>query len=229
MSAPQSPPPPPSAPPSYPPPAPGYSPPPGQAWTPQPPPQPSSHAGRNIAIIVSIVVVVVIVLAGLAYLVGRNSPSSTGSPGGTQPHVVVTPHSETIDQTSGQPFGPGMSNAGVFSFTIPPAATAAWVNGSFTVSQCTSIGNYCLAYVMIMTPTAYQNWAGGGTVSTLWCYTAGTGSCQQEQTVSIATGNISAQAGQALDLVIVSGATTLSQAYTCDVSLHWNTAAWVTS
>lgn len=226
MSAPQTPTqqPPPMG--NYPPPPPGYGPTPGASWSPPPPAQPVSHTGRNVAIVASVIVVVVIVLAGLAYLASQAASSNSGT-GGSQPHVVVTPHSQQIDQTSNQPFGPGMSNAGVFAFTIPPSATAAWVNGSFTVSQCTSIGNYCLAYVMIMTPTAYQNWAGGGTVSTLWCYTAGTGSCQQEQTVSIATGNISAQAGQALDLVMVSGATTLSQAYTCDVSLYWNTAATV--
>ncbi|MCI4326294.1 MAG: hypothetical protein L3K16_01455 [Thermoplasmata archaeon] len=118
-----------------------------------------------------------------------------------------------------------MTNDGVFAFTIPVGATAAWVNGSFSVTTCTSIGNYCLANAMIMTATAYQNYASGGTVSTIWCYTAAGTSCQSEQTVSIATGNISSFAGTALDFVVVSGATTLSQEYTTDVNLYWDTEA----
>jgi hypothetical protein len=206
----QPPPPPPQYPPPYQTPYPGQP-----GWAPSAPPQ-KSRTGLYVVVVV-IIVIVILVIAGLAYEAGRQGPGGTGSA------LQVQSHQQSIDNTANQPFGPGKTNAGVFAISIPFGATAAWVNGTFSVTTCTSIGDYCLAYAMIMTATAYENYASGGTVTTIWCATAGSSSCQAEQTVTIATGNISGQAGTALDLVLVSGATTLSQQYSTDVTLYWDT------
>ena len=173
-----------------------------------------------IAVVVAVVVIVVVLAAS-----GVFTPSTpgTGNGGGTGPKVQS--HSVNVVNTQNQQFGPGITGAGVYSFTIPSNATAAWLNGSFQVTVCTSIGNYCLAKTMILTPGAWANYQSGATVSVVWCVTVSSNSCEAEQNTAIASGNLVGDAGQTLDLVCVSNATTLSQQYSADATLTYLTVS----
>ena len=170
-----------------------------------------------------VVVVVVVVLVGLYAAGVFNSSSSSG--GGSGGGSGLTSHSVNVVNTQNQQFGPGFTNPGVYSFTIPSTAVAAWVNGSFSVTVCTSIGNYCLAYAEIGTPSAWANQQSGGSATMVWCVTTGSNTCQAEQNVGIASGDLVSYgyAGSSLDLIFYSGASTLSQQYSADATLTYLT------
>jgi hypothetical protein len=187
-------------------PSPGY--PPGTAAT---SPIPSkSKAGLYAAIAAAVIVVVVVVALIAGGILSFKSSSSSPGLRSTSANVV---------NTQNQQFGPRLTGAGVYTFSVPAGAVGAWVNGSFQVVACTSVGDYCLANAEIMTPNAWANLQSGATVSVIWCPTAGTSTCQAEQTVQIASGDLSGYAGQTLNLVLYSNATTLSQTYDADATL----------
>jgi hypothetical protein len=186
-----------------------------------PPPPPKKSRTALYAVVAVVVAVLVVVIALAAS--GAFSPKSSGNGGGGGGPKVQS-HTLNIVNTQNQTFGPGFQNAGAYPFTIPANATGAWVNGSFSVTTCTSIGNYCLAYAEIATPSAWANQQSGGAVNVLWCPTlSGSSTCQAEQNVAIASGDLAA--GQTLDLIFYSGATTLSQQYSADASLTYLTTS----
>jgi hypothetical protein len=139
----------------------------------------------------------------------------------------VENHQITLASTGTQPIGPGFSNAGAFSFTVPSNATAAWVNGSYSVPSCTSV-YYCLVYVEIVTPASWvaiQNGEQAGLkVPVVWCDLQG-GSCLPQTSGSISSGDLVAAGygGMPLDLVIYSGSAVFSQTYSAMATLSWNT------
>jgi len=169
---------------------------------------------------VAVVVVIVIVFVSL-WAAGLFNPSS--SPGGGGSGSAPASHSENIVNTQNQQFGPTFTNAGAYGFTVPSNALGAWVNGTFSVTTCTSIGDYCLAFAEIATPSAWANQQSGGSVTVIWCTTTTSQTCQAEQNAQVASGDLSGYAGQSLDLIFYSGASTLSQAYAADVTLTYLT------
>lgn len=165
-------------------------------------------------VVVAVVVVVAIVVYMTASGTFHPAPASGGSP-------TSTVSSQNLVNTDGQTFGPGTSGANVILFTVPASASAVWVNGSFAVTKCTSIGDYCLGWAMVLTPSAWANAQSGAAYTAVFCYTAGTTTCAAAQNVDIASGNLvdEGYAGQSLDLVLWSGASTLSQQYSADATL----------
>jgi hypothetical protein len=152
--------------------------------------------------------VVVAALAALGYFTKPTSPPPTPSP---------TTQSVNLINTRSQVFGPGTDSAAVLPFTIPSDALDAWVNGTFSVTVCTTIGDYCLANAAIFTPSSWMNFLAGGKVTVVWCYSI-SGSCLSEQNVAVASGDLGAYAGQTLDLCLYSNATTESQTFSANIN-----------
>lgn len=189
-----------------------------QGWAPTPPPAPKSRTA--LYAVIGIVVVVVLIIA-LLVVSGVFSPK-TSSSSSSGPKTAT--YTQNLINTNGQSFGPGLTNAAVISFTIPSTAIHAWVNGTFAVTGCTALGNYCLANVNILTPSAWSNLQSGGTVNVIWCVSVGSNSCQAEQNVQISTPDLVGYAGQTLDLVLYSNATTESQSFSADVNFIYMTS-----
>jgi hypothetical protein len=195
MSAQQNPPPP--APYPYP-----------QAAPPAPP-----KKSRTALYVVAVVVVVAVVAVGVLAASGAFSPKPAPSP-------TLTPDSTNLINTASETFGPGTTGAVVVGFDIPTVG-GSWVNGSFAVTVCTSVGDYCLANAWLFTPSAWSNYEHGGTV-TGTCLTQVIGTnCQSEQNVVIASGDLSSFAGQTLDLCLWSNATTEQQTFSADVNFNF--------
>jgi hypothetical protein len=49
---------------------------------------------------------------------------------------------QNLVNTRGQLLGAGDSDAAALTFTILPDAVDAWVNGTFAVTVCTTVGDY---------------------------------------------------------------------------------------
>jgi hypothetical protein len=187
-----------------------------------PPPPPKKSRTALYAVVAVVVAVLVVVIALAAS--GAFSPKSSGNGGGGGGPKVQS-HTVNIVNTQNQTFGPGFQNAGVYPFTIPANATGAWVNGSFQVTVCTSIGNDCLGWAEILTPSAWSNAQSGAAYTAIFCYTAGTTTCTAAQNVQIASGDLVSYSGQILYLCVWSNASTLSQQYSADASLTYLTTS----
>lgn len=172
---------------------------------------------RSRTLLYAVVAIVVVVAVILAVLVAGGLFSPKPSPKPMPKPKVVT--MQLID-TPSSTFGPGTTNAAVLVATLPTNYSSAWINGSLTVTGCTSVGNYCLAKAAIFTPTDWQNFESGGTVSVIWCYSI-QGTCQAEQTTVISSGDLTGYWGQALDVCLWSNATTESQQYSASISLTY--------
>jgi hypothetical protein len=184
---------------------------------PSPPPGPPKKSRTILYAVVAAIVVIVVVLAAILVLGSLgSSPSSSGT--------RIQSHQVNVVNTQNQKFGPAFTGAGVYSVAVPSGAIRAWVNGSFQVTGCTSIGNYCLANSMLVTPSEWSNIEAGAASSVVWCYGVGS-TCQSAQNVAIASGDISSYAGQSLDLVFYSNATTESQTYSADATLTYLTSS----
>src|SRR5208282_5015025 len=122
-------------------PPPQYAPPSPPVQYAQPPPAPPKKSNSALIVVVAVVVVIVVVLVGL-WAAGVFNPSS--SSGGGSSGSAPASHTENIVNTQNQQFGPTFTNAGAYGFTVPSNALGAWVNGTFSVTTCTSIGDYCL-------------------------------------------------------------------------------------
>jgi hypothetical protein len=162
------------------------------------------------------VVVAVVVIVALLAASGVFSPRSS-SPTGAK----VT---QNLINTGGQTFGPGTTNAAVITFTIPSTAIHAWVNGTFAVTVCTSIGNYCLANAWLFTPSAWANYQSGAAVTGTCLTQELMGNCQSEQNFQVASPDLSFHSGQTLDLCLWSNATTESQTFSADVNFVYMTS-----
>jgi hypothetical protein len=204
-------PPPPSQypPPQYPPQPPYQQQPPYQ---PPPPPKPKSRTGLIVAVVIVVVVVIALVVVAVLAADRVFFPKSTAPTLTRQTHNLVNTQSGT--------FGPGTTGAVVVGFIIPTVG-GSWVNGTFSVTACTSIGNYCLANAWLFTPSAWANYMSGGTVTGTCLTQVIAGQCQSEQNVQIASGDLSSFAGQTLDLCLWSNATTESQMYFADVNFTY--------
>jgi hypothetical protein len=197
--------------PSAPPPPPPYQYPP--AMPPSPPPPPPRMSRTALYVVVAVVVVAVVALAVLA-ADGVFSPKSTAP--------TLTPETKNLVNTQSGTFGPGTTGAVVVGFIVPTVG-GSWVNGTFAVTGCTSIGDYCLANAWLFTPSAWSNYESGGTVTGTCLTQVISGHCQSEQNVQIASGDLSSFAGQILDLCLWSNATTESQTFSADVNYHYFT------
>jgi hypothetical protein len=199
-------------------PAPQTPPPPSPLYQPAPPyiaapPQPKKSR-TALYVVVAVVVAVLVVVIALA-------ASGAFSPKSSPPTLKLSPDTKNLINTQSQTFGPGTTGAVVVGFDVPTLG-GSWVNGTFTITGCTSIGNYCLANAWLFTPSAWSNYENGGTV-TGECLTQEIGgNCQSEQTIQIASVDLlSSYGGQTLDLCLWSNATTESQTFSADVNFNF--------
>jgi hypothetical protein len=203
-----------------------------------PPPPPKKSRTALYAVVAVVVAVLVVVIALAA--------SGAFSPKSSPPTLKLSPDTTNLINTQSQTFGPGTTGAVVVRFDVPTLG-GSWVNGTFTITGCTSIGNYCLANAWLFTPSAWSNYEHGGTV-TGECLTQEIGgNCQSEQTIQIASGDLlssyeaqsrscptsrtqiqiasgdllSSYGGQTLDLCLWSNATTESQTFSADVNFNF--------
>lgn len=189
--------------------------PPGQAPPPQQWAQPAAPKPKGMSSTLKVVIVVVVAVALIGAGVGAYVLSQAAS------SAKTTTYSENLINTGSQSLGAGTGNAEVVSFSIPSGATSAHVTGWMNVTTCSTGGN-CLAYVYVITPLNWSNLLGGGDVYVVWCYTTGT-TCESLQYNDISTGDLSAYAGQTLDLVFYNTDTVFSQTYSADVTLTYST------
>lgn len=163
--------------------------------------------------IVGVVVVVLVIVVALA-------ASGTFSPKSNAPSTNLTPDSKNLVNTQSQTFGYGTKGAVVVGFDVPTLG-GSWVNGTFAVTVCTSIGNYCLANAWLFTPSAWSNYESGGTVTGVCLTQEINGNCQSEQNAQIASGNLESYGGQTLDLCLWSNATTEPQTFSANVNFNF--------
>ena len=191
-----------------------YYPPPPQASAPSPPPTPPMKSRTLLYAVIAVVVIAVVAAAGLAAS-GAFSPKNPPS----RLPATSLPATKNLINTQSQTFGPNTNGAVVVGFDVPTLG-GSWVNGTFAITGCTSIGNYCLANAWLFTPSAWSNYVSGGTATGI-CLTLYTTSCQSEQNAQIASGDLSSYAGQTLDLCLWSNATTESQTFSADVNFNF--------
>lgn len=130
-------------------------------------------------------------------------------------------HSKALLSTSGATFGPGTQNAAAIPFGLPKNTTAAWVNGSVTVTTCTPYGN-CLGYAAVFTTSGWHAYLAGGTVNPIWCFKhTDSAWCEPEQQIAVGTPNLATYAGQTLVLCLWGGSLGDPQQYSAQVSIVW--------
>ncbi|MCI4351824.1 MAG: hypothetical protein L3K14_00315 [Thermoplasmata archaeon] len=155
-------------------------------------------------------------------VVATNFPQGGTASSSSSLNRGVSTHSKSLLSTSKGSIGPGTQNAAAIPFVLPANLTAAWVNGSVTVTTCTPYGN-CLAYAAVFTTSGWHAYLAGGAVTPIWCFKHSDSAwCEPEQRISVLSPNLAAYAGQTLVLCLWGGSLGDPQQYSAAVNIVWN-------
>lgn len=160
-----------------------------------------------------------------------DSKDATQSPSALTITVNPVDYTTTVADSTTESIGAGDGGGLLIPFTVPtigaaPDAVAASITGSIDVTACTGLGctlagDNLLSYDLIGTPSEISNIESGGSVTVIWCYTAGGTSCLAEQNVQISL-DLSSYSGQTLDLYMYNTNLVDGQTATVDVSITYS-------
>jgi PKD repeat protein len=143
--------------------------------------------------------------------------------------ITVNPvlYTDIIEDANGLSIGVGIGGALQYDFTVPqigpaPEALNATISGTVDVTACGFLCSNLAAFVLLVTPSEAQTILSGGSSSTVWCFSAGGGTCSAEQYQSLNSLDLSYYAGQQLVLLIYNSNITVGQTANINVSVYYS-------